>query len=97
MNEEYSKRENPQEGHERKPSDSIVEKQQNNDSKTYPAEKDPYDEFNERMISLGLRLSKCGKAISKGWRRTKFHNRITVIIGVTTLLEIGRASCRERV
>jgi len=71
MNDEYSQGGNPTASDSASPAQTTA--------------KDSYDEFCDRMVSVGRSLRRCGRDIRKHWRVTKFHDRVGVIVGVVGL------------
>jgi hypothetical protein len=53
------------------------------DEYTSPTTKDSYDEFQERVSWLGRRVAIWWRRnVKKGWRQTKFHDRVTLILSL---------------
>lgn len=83
MNQKDAATEN-QHGHqEHSPRQTIIDRDQENTSQADPTAKDSYDEFEERMRWLSRRISRFWhRKIRKGWRRTKFNDKVSVWIGL---------------
>jgi len=74
-------------GNESSPLEAVIQQHHHQQSEAKPTEKDPYDEFQDRMMRVGRRLARLWKHhIKKGWKRTKFHDRISVIVAISGLV-----------
>jgi len=87
MDKEDSKPSNPATTKESFPSGKYPQQHGSDEQEPNPTEEDSYDEFQDKLNTIGRRICRCWRrSVKKGWRQTKFHDQLNVILAAGGLL-----------